>query len=102
MDARGPVNFHFGHFGLAEAKVQTLVAGRNVAAGRGRESLLTVDLHARTQPIATAARSAQGDGKPISRSAMIQEHQRLSAQRSNDYVHKAIVIQIAEGCASAG
>ena len=66
MDARGPVNFHLGHFGRAEAKVQTLVAGRNVATGRGRESLLTIDLHARTQPVAIAARSAQGDGKPVS------------------------------------
>src|ERR1700693_225112 len=87
MDGRGPVNFHFWHVGGAQGKVATPLAGRYVTPGRGRESLLTVDLHARTQPIAIAARSAQGDGKPISRSAVIQKHQRLSAQRSNHNVH---------------
>src|ERR1700728_1269104 len=92
MDARGPVNFHFGHLGRAEAKVQALVAGRNVTAGRGRESLLTVDLHSRTQAVAVAARSAQGDGKPVSRSAVIHKHQRVSAQGSNENVNPAIVV----------
>ncbi len=65
MGARGPVNFDFRYFCRAETEVQTLVAGGNVAAGGGRESRLAVYLDARAQPIAIAARAAQGDGEPV-------------------------------------
>src|SRR6202000_3015246 len=74
----------------------------NVAPARSCESLLTVDLHNSTQPISIAAGSAQGDGKPICRSAVIQKHQWLSAQRSTHNIHPAIIIQIAESCPTPG
>src|ERR1700733_13453422 len=102
MGAGRPMNFDLRDFSGAEAEVQALVARGNVASGGGRESYLAIHQHARAKPIAIAACSTQGDGKPMPRAAMIHKHERLSAKRGNHNIHPAIVIQIAEGSAAAG
>ncbi len=79
MGAGGPANFYFGCFRVAEAEVEALIAGGNVAAGGGGEARLAVDLDASAQAIAIAARAAQGDREPVSSGWVTVEYERLSA-----------------------
>src|ERR1700733_8411225 len=90
MGAGRPMNFDLRDFSGAEAEVQALVARGNVASGGGRESYLAIHQHARAKPIAIAACSTQGDGKPMPRAAMIHKHERLSAKRGNHNIHPAL------------
>ena len=97
-----PANFDFCNFRSAESKVQALVVGRNVTAGGGGESRLSIDLHARAEPVAVAARSTQRNREPVAGACVIHEHQGFSAERSNDDIHPAIVVQVAERGAAPG
>jgi hypothetical protein len=82
--------------------MEALIAGGEIAAGRGGEPRLSIHLHAGAEAIAIAAGAAKGDGEPMQRAAVIEEDLRMSAESGYDDILPAIVIEITEGRPSGG
>ena len=82
--------------------MKTLVTGREITAGSGCESSLSVDSHTRTQPIAIAGGAAKRHDQPMLCGCAVQEDLWMSAEDRHHDILAAIVVQVAEGGAARG
>ena len=93
-----PENFYGNYFRRAEAEMKTLVAGADIAAGRGREASLAIHGNLSAVSIAITAASPEGNRKPMVIILIaIEEEDRGASESANDCIYAAIVIDVSKG-----
>src|SRR5579872_591046 len=96
-----PEYLDLGGLGLPEPEVKTLVVGRFITSGGRGEASLCVYLHAGAQAVAVAARATKGNCEPMGAATAIHEDLRRTAQNGGNDVDGAVIVQVAESCASS-
>ena len=82
--------------------MKTFVVGRLVAPRCCRKTSLSIDLHARSEAIAVAARAMKCDGEPMSCVAAIHEDPQRASENRGYNVNRAVIVQVAESCTPSG
>src|SRR5580658_9400714 len=101
-DSRGPANVDECRRCRAQSEMQARIAGGKIAAGGGGKTNLSIHFDARAVPIAIAFCTFEKDAEPVGFAAAIHKNERRTLQACRDYIHPAVIVQVAERGATAG